>query len=1137
MAIDRTRLMLLLADRFVMENARQAIDLATGERVLLTISAAGGQTEQRRWALRCDTLQKLHHPAVARLLDYGAIGESQRFEAWCCVNRRQWPPSQAFEIRVRASDVLRACGLTVGSQMPNVWSSPSGPVVLPEADAGYPSVDQHRDDRLPLEARGLVALERRAVSALSELFDTADLRPRVAALWGPDGAGKHTAVVDLARIARLRGFVPVSARLFSTFASLLTKRSLVLIDESGQGLGWGALLQAALRSLRPQILLFVGREETPSVDAVRLEPLGVEALASSVCPAVAGLDQGRVRRVADRSEGWPGRFARMLWRQDCGLDSLPRRLLRASEQPAAYEIEPAASTGTSVHSDLLVAADLVMHRRRLESAVRAVGAGRHAPGERALRQTIGALSRRKDWVHAGEGQLALGSLLVRRGRLREAQATLETAADYWGRAGAHGRLVDVAVQRGVALIELARLDEAETVLSAAIATARPARDGAQRLQATTALARVLFWRGRYEEAAAALQSIGRIDAEKKLPIAALALASRIAVGSRSLDIAVSRANEAADCARQTGDPRQIVEAAYASAFAHLAVGDLKATEHDVRLCVGAARAAHEPLSGLRGRLLFVECLRRSGRPAAATALLARIGKIASTVLPPIVRARFDLLREVVSATSSIDEIVRKHAASMGLEALHLFVRGPESKPGFNAVESIVDHMVELVNLCQTSDDEGAILLEVCRRLRGRIHAFAVAFAAIEGGRWGIIASDGGRIDLSIVERAATAGITVAPHRCQDRIEAAAPVRYGGTIIGVLTARWTVGSAHDVSRAASLLTAAAAASAWMLSAALERRRRPAASGLMELLGPSAAMAAVRGSVDHAAAAPFAVLVEGESGSGKELVARALHRSGPRRDRQFCALNCAALPDELVESELFGHARGAFTGAMSERPGVFEEAHGGTLFLDEVGELSPRAQAKMLRVLQDGELRRIGENAARRIDVRFVSATNRDLRREAEAGRFRFDLLYRLDVIRIVVPPLRERREDIAVLAEHCWREMASRVGSRATLAAATLAALARYDWPGNVRELQNVLASLLVRSPKRGVIPPGALGPQFGVQRFEEAARLNEARRIFEERFVRAALARAGGHRARAATELGVTRQGLTKLMGRLGITE
>jgi transcriptional regulator with GAF, ATPase, and Fis domain len=268
-----------------------------------------------------------------------------------------------------------------------------------------------------------------------------------------------------------------------------------------------------------------------------------------------------------------------------------------------------------------------------------------------------------------------------------------------------------------------------------------------------------------------------------------------------------------------------------------------------------------------------------------------------------------------------------------------------------------------------------------------------------------------------------------------------------------------------------------------------------------------------------------------------VARALHRHGPRRDRPFCTINCAALPDDLVESELFGHARGAFTGAGMERPGVFEEAHTGTLFLDEIGELSPRAQAKVLRAIQDGELRRVGENISRRVDVRIVAATNRDLRKESAAGRFRLDLLYRLDVVRIAVPPLRERREDIALLAERFWQEATVRLGSRATLASATIAALARHDWPGNVRELQNVLASLAVRSPKRGIVPPTALPPPFNASAAVDSWRLDEARRSFEERFVRAALVRSAGHRAQAAGQLGVSRQGLTKLMARLGITE
>ena len=195
-----------------------------------------------------------------------------------------------------------------------------------------------------------------------------------------------------------------------------------------------------------------------------------------------------------------------------------------------------------------------------------------------------------------------------------------------------------------------------------------------------------------------------------------------------------------------------------------------------------------------------------------------------------------------------------------------------------------------------------------------------------------------------------------------------------------------------------------------------------------------MTEVRRAVTRAASAPFAVLIEGESGVGKELVARAIHCLSPRRERRFCDLNCAALPDELLESELFGHARGAFTGAITERAGLVEDADGGTLFLDEVADLSPRAQAKLLRVLQQQEVRRVGESFSRKVDVRIVSAVNRDMRAEAEAGRFRHDLLYRLDVIRIRVPPLRERPEDIPALAHHFWNDVAARVGTRAVAGA-------------------------------------------------------------------------------------------------------
>ena len=298
-----------------------------------------------------------------------------------------------------------------------------------------------------------------------------------------------------------------------------------------------------------------------------------------------------------------------------------------------------------------------------------------------------------------------------------------------------------------------------------------------------------------------------------------------------------------------------------------------------------------------------------------------------------------------------------------------------------------------------------------------------------------------------------------------------------------------------------------------------------------------MADLRRGIERAAAAPFAVLIEGESGSGKELVAQAIHRSGSRRDRPFCTLNCAALPDDLVEAELFGHARGAFTGAVNERAGVFEEAHGGTLFLDEVGELSPRAQAKLLRVIQEGELRRIGENAVaarRRPDRR--GHQSRSAAARSPAGRFRLDLLYRLDVVRLAVPPLRDRREDIAVLADHFWREADGADRQPRDAAAPTTVARSRATTG------PETCGSCRTCWPRWRCAARGAASSRrrrcrrtFGDSGRRRARRLDDARRTFEERFVRAALVRTGGHRGRAAAELGVTRQGLTKLMTRLGI--
>jgi len=384
-------------------------------------------------------------------------------------------------------------------------------------------------------------------------------------------------------------------------------------------------------------------------------------------------------------------------------------------------------------------------------------------------------------------------------------------------------------------------------------------------------------------------------------------------------------------------------------------------------------------------------------------------------------------------------------------------------------------------------------------------------------------------------RAFNAGMAIGPEPATGGVEAAVPMRYLGRVIGSVSVRWSVEGPEHAARAMAFISAAAEACAPPAYVLQERQLLPVREGgEFDLVGVSPAIEDVRKQIARAASAPFTVLIEGESGSGKELVARAIHTTGCRRERRFCAFNCAAMPEDLVDAELFGHAKGAFTGAGTERLGLFESADGGTVFLDEVGELSARAQAKVLRVLQEGEVRRIGENFTRPFDTRLVAATNRSLRAEAEAGRFRQDLLYRLDVIRIAVPPLRDRVEDIPILASRFWRQSAERIGSKAVLSQGALSALARYDWPGNVRELQNVLSALVVAVPSRGVVPASAMPAAItGALRFAAHESLGSARLEFEQRFVRAALARTAGHRGRTASALGVSRQGLAKLMQRL----
>jgi len=306
----------------------------------------------------------------------------------------------------------------------------------------------------------------------------------------------------------------------------------------------------------------------------------------------------------------------------------------------------------------------------------------------------------------------------------------------------------------------------------------------------------------------------------------------------------------------------------------------------------------------------------------------------------------------------------------------------------------------------------------------------------------------------------------------------------------------------------------------------------------LVGRSPAMVELLRTLDRVTDSTLPIVLFGESGTGKELVARALHEHGPRRDRAFVAVNCGALPEPLLESELFGHVRGAFTGAERDRRGLFEVADGGTLFLDEIADTSLAMQTRLLRVLQEHEVRRVGDEKTRRVDVRIVAASNRDLESLVGRGEFREDLYYRLNVVPIRVPPLRERVQDIPELAEHILTRAA---GGARTIARGALARLCAYGWPGNVRELENELARAAALAD--GVIEVAHLSAQVAAASPPAAARPPRGRELqlrpqveaLERSLVEEALRRTGGNQTAAARLLGLSRFGLQKKLRRYGI--
>lgn len=414
----------------------------------------------------------------------------------------------------------------------------------------------------------------------------------------------------------------------------------------------------------------------------------------------------------------------------------------------------------------------------------------------------------------------------------------------------------------------------------------------------------------------------------------------------------------------------------------------------------------------------------------------------------------------------------------------------------------------------------------------------------------------------LIESDSTASLHV--HACLG-----CPLYVEGKLIGVLTADALNSLAFDALDQGVLRAIAALAAAQMraadLMAALEasvERHGLIARDLMEVLrqgrdiiGRSRAMAHLRREIDLVSGSDFTVLVLGETGVGKELVARAIHAASPRRSTPLLYLNCAVLPESLAESELFGHTKGAFTGAVRDRPGKFEVADGGTLFLDEIGELPLSIQPKLLRVVQEGEVQRLGASRTIQVDVRLLVATNRNLEEEVRRGRFRADLFHRLSVYPLTVPPLRERREDIPLLAGHFCEVTQRRLGlGLVRLNSEALDLLQRSNWPGNVRELENVLSRAILKASaeiprgKPVVVTALHLGADIGVAPemsrpaasklhpiLSEGRSLRELVEDFQRSLILRAVEKHGGNWAAAARDLGMHRSNLHNLAGRLGL--
>jgi two-component system response regulator HydG len=1079
---------MLIADRFLVIDG-QSLDLASGEAVRLERLRPGSVGDQAAWSDRCAALAE-----GGVLIDYGVLDDGRPFE----VRRR------GRKQRARVGAVRQA-----------------------------------------------------ALHQVIDLLDAASFgEPRLVRLPPMDAADRAGTLAAMARHARQRGFVPVSADLLlgrgglsaraerAVEAVARTRHVLLIADPAPAPRPAGALGEGAVTSRR-----------CVSALARLIVSLGVTTARPNIL--VVGASAGS--SVAD------GGCRGLGVGDDCVLAGcdLGRRRPRMVAAFPPYEL---AAETHEVHD----AQGGPYLRRVTARAFDAVAVAR-APArtEQALRDAAFALARRQDAEGAAWMAMNLGALLLERGRPQDAAKSFEMARQHFDRRNDARGAMRAATYIGLAWTDEGRLPEAEAAFRCARMAASESGAVEAEQDASLGLARCWYWQGRFDEATVLTSSL--LDAlerevfdeprsivrdaappegwsvvtgglarparaltidEPRRDVRAAALSSRLALATGDVHGASSRAVLAVELARRTARPLDVCAARTAAAAVACALRDGDALLAHVREGLAAARRARAPLRSLRLRLLAADGLRRAGRERQAARFDRCLSRIEASRLPALLRERVRMVLSPALVPSRAVGGVPGAALVLAVPAC------PWRLPPARA--TLVDDVVGVLQACQDLEDEAEAVGRVCESVSHRVHALLVVVLGASRPTPACLARRGvGAARAGFGERVLDTGLPIGPSPAPGGLEAATPIRYAGSVIGAVVCRWAADTLVDDQRASGVLSAAAAAIAPHVRSLLDRLLAPMAcrpEGEFEIIGVSEATIALRRAAERAASAPFPVLIEGESGVGKELVARAIHRGSARRGRRFSAVNCAALADDLLDAELFGHARGAFTGAIAERAGLFEESDGGTLFLDEVADLSARGQAKLLRAVQEGEVRRIGENAARRVDVRLVAATNRRLDDEVARGAFRRDLFYRLNVLHLDVRPLRERAEDIAVLAAHFWQRALERTGGRATLAPATLAALARYDWPGNVRELQNVLSALAVSALRRGSVGPACL-PAVIACAETRGETLDQARRVFERRFVRAALARAGGHRGRAAAALGLSRQGLAKLLARLELAE